>query len=164
MNSCREFALDDLMAITAIPVDNLPAGDPASPVNSLKPVVDRDWEFLENDDDVIVIGMRASVGTLVPIKRDTGKAKDDEGDSVAGRAHTVSVSCEVDDREHTAWNDLLRLEQTPRHLLLTFRGGQQAFVSATEDTYQCTVERNGGKTSVAFKIQNLMGLQILGEV
>ena len=53
------------------------------------------------------------------------------------------------------------LERTPCHLLLSFRGGKQAFVSASEDTYLCTVERDGAKTSVAFKIQCMMGIQMI---
>ena len=35
MNSCKEFQLDDLMAITAVPIANIGAGDPSSPVNRI---------------------------------------------------------------------------------------------------------------------------------
>lgn len=163
MNNCKEFILDDLMAITAIPVENISASEVASPVNKLTPTIAK-TEFVPSLTEAIVIGLQPATtgGALIPIRKRTGKAKDDESDSVAGRLHTVSVSCEVDDRDSSVWNDLLTLERTPRHLLLTFRDGvTQAFVAATEDTYQCTVERDGAKTSVAFKIQNLMGIQLL---
>ena len=91
--------------------------------------------------------------------RFTGKAKDDESDSVAGRMHTVTVTCEVDDREFEVWDHLLTLERTYRHLILTFRDNSRAFVSSTQDTYLCSVERDGAKTTVTFRIQNLMGIQ-----
>ena len=164
MNDCKEFVLDDLMAITAIPVDDIPARDLLSPANNLAPV-------MENDDlspyplaDAITIGLKPAVsgGALVPIKRFTGKAKDDEGDSVAGRLHTVSVSCEVDDRDNSVWNHLLTLERGAHHLLLTFRDGvTRAFVCASQDTYLCNAERDGSKTTVTFRIQCLMGIQLI---
>ena len=98
----------------------------------------------------------------------TGKAKDSEADSVAGRAHTVTVSCEADTRDLTAdangktvLDHLLTLERTPSHLLLTFRGGQQGFAAATEDAYTCETERDGAKVSVTFKIHCLMGIQLI---
>ena len=163
MNNCKEFELDDLMAITAIPVENISTSEVESPVNQLTPTIAKE-DFEPLLTGAIVIGLQRADDdvALIPIRKRTGKAKDDESDSVAGRLHTVSVSCEVDDRDGSVWNDLLTLERTPRHLLLTFRDGvTQAFVSATEDTYQCTAERDGAKTSVAFKIQNLMGIQLL---
>jgi hypothetical protein len=36
-----------------------------------------------------------------------------------------------------------------------------AFVAATRDSYLCEVERNGAKTSVSFRIYNLMGIQLI---
>lgn len=162
MNNCREFELDDLMAVTAIPVADIPAGDPASPANCLAPTIDAEG-FSPVLTHAIVIGMQPATagGILIPIRRRTGKAKDDESDSVSGRLHTVSVTCEVDDRDGSVWSPLLTLERTPRHLLLTFRGGTQAFVAATEDTYLCNVERDGAKTTVTFRIQDIMGIQLL---
>lgn len=165
MTNCKEFVLDDLMAITAIPVSDISASEPNSPVNRLTPTIDSD-DFTLSDEalrNAIVIGRQPATtdGVLIPIKRATGKAKDDESDSVAGRLHTVGVSCEVDDRDAEVWNHLLTLERTPSHLLLMFRGGDRAFVSVTEDTYQCSVERDGAKTSVSFKIQCLMGMQLI---
>lgn len=162
MTNCSEFNLDDLMEITAIPLSGIPAGDISSPANILAPTIQRS-AFHPTLTGAIVIGQQAAVqgGALIPIKRNTGKAKDDESDAVSGRDHTVAVTCEADDRNGGVWGDLLLLERTPRHLLLTFRNGTQGFVSATEDTYLCTVERDGAKTSVAFKIQNLMGIQLL---
>ena len=163
MTNCKEFVLDDLMAITAIPVSDISAGDPDSPVNRLTPTIPGEY-FNPTMDNAIVIGRQPATtdGVLIPIKRMSGKAKDDVSDSVAGRLHTVSVSCEVDDRDAEVWNHLLTLERTPSHLLLTFRDGvTHAFVSATEDTYQCNVERDGAKTSVSFKIQCLMGMQLI---
>ena len=163
MSSCKEFVLDDLMAVTAIPVANIPASDPASPANQLTPVIARAG-FHPSMAGAITIGLQPATpaGALVPIRRNTGKAKDDSSDGVAGRLHTVTVNCEVDDRDSGTWQTLFTLERIPCHLLLTFRDGvTQAFVAATRDTYTCTVERNGSKTTVAFRIQCIMGIQLL---
>ena len=163
MNNCKEFLLDDLTAITAIPVSDIPMGSPSSPANSLTPTISAAG-FSPTLTHAITIGLQAAAagGTLIPIRRNTGKAKDDEQDTVAGRLHTVTVSCEVDDRDGTIWNHLLTLERTPCHLVVTFRDGTtRAFVAATEDTYLFNAERDGGKTTAAFKIQNMMGMQLL---
>ena len=154
--SCREFLLDDIMAVTAVPVGNIGTADPSSPANAMTPAI---AAFSPPMAGAIAIGAQA--GADIPIMRGTGKAKDDEADSVAGRLHTVTATCEVDDRDGEVWADLLTLERSQRHLLLTFRGGARAFVSASVDTYTCTVERNGAKTSVQFRIRNLMGIQLL---
>ena len=158
--NCKEIQLDDVLAITAVPVANISAGDVSSPVNSLTPTI---ADFTPSLTGAIAVGLQTPAAgvTLVPIKRNTGKAKDDTSDSVAGRLHTVTVTCEVDDTESPVWASLYVLERTARHLMLTFRGGARAFVAATEDTYMCTVERDGAKTSLTFKIQCLMGMQLL---
>ena len=163
MTNCKEFMLDDLMAITAIPVANISTSDPASPANSVGPTIIKSG-FNPSFTGAIVVGLQPVTvgGALVPIRKHTGKAKDDEGDSVAGRLHTVTVNCEVDDRDGAVWAYLLALERTPSHLLLTFHDGvTQGFASATQDSYMCNVERYGAKTTVAFKIHNLMGIQLL---
>lgn len=159
MNSCSEYVLDDVMAITAIPVS---AYNPGVAAWQLAPVIPGD-SFSPTLASSVTIGLQpAAAGRpLIPIKRKTGKAKDDEGDSVAGRLHTVTVTCEVDDRNSSVWADLLTLERTPAHLLLTFRNNTRAFVAATEDAYKCTTERDGAKTTVTFRIENLMGIQML---
>ena len=159
MNKCSEFVLDDLLAVTAIPVNDLQPGtaawqlQPVIPAGSFSPTLTR----------AVTIGLAPATagGPLIPITRSTGKAKDDTSDSVAGRLHTVKVTCQADDREATAWRLLRQLELTPSHLLLTFRGGQRAFAQATEDTYLCTVERDGAKTSVSLRVQNIMGIQLI---
>lgn len=169
MMNCKEYR-DDVMTITAIPVSKISSAAATSAVLALTPTVS--YDFSQHfDADTIVIGMTKArrivsgvanvYGSLIPIKRESGKAKDNEGDSVAGWLHTVTVNCEVDDRDSNVWDDLLTLERTPAHLLLTFRDNTQAFVAATEDTYTCEVERDGSKTSVSFKIQNLMGIQLI---
>ena len=166
MNSCKEFLLDDLLAITAIPVTDFSIGAAAW---QLKPVI-REDDFPDIPDSSIAIGQKPATddGVLIPIRRLTGKAKDAEGDSVAGRLHTVSVSCEVDardlspdDNNKTVLDHLLTLERTPSHLKLTFRDNELGFVQATADTYTCEVERDGSKTSVQFKVYNLMGIQMI---
>ena len=154
MANCSEYLLDDLLAITAIPIANISSGDPSSPVNALTPTI---AAFSPTMTGAIAVGSQTDAD--VPIIRGSGKAKDDEGDSVAGRLHTVTVSCEVDDRDGAVWAPLLMLERSQRHLMLTFRGGARAFVAASQDTYVCTVERNGAKTTLQFKIQCLMGIQ-----
>ena len=157
--SCKEFNLDDMLAITAIPVTDYSLGT-------------RDWQlkptilntaFSPSLTNAIAIGIKPATagGKLIPIMRASGKAKDSEDDSVAGRKHSVSVSCEADDRESAVWHYLFSWERTLCHLLLTFRGGTCGFVAATEDTYMCEVDRSDGKTSVSFKIENLMGVQLI---
>ena len=166
MLNCKEYELDDLLAVTAIPVTDFSPGTAAW---QLKPAIDS-ASLSPTLTNAVAIGLQPATtgGRLVPIKRMSGKAKDSEGDSVAGRKHTVNVSCEADDRDLTAdsrgetvLDHLLRLERTPSHLLLTFRGGQRAFVAATEDTYTCEVSRDGAKTAVQFKVENLMGIQLI---
>lgn len=170
MNNCKEFILDDVLAVTAIPVGDLPAADVESPVNAITPII-RARDFFPTLTNAITIGLQAATagGRLVPVKRHSGKAKDEESDNVAGRLHTVTVNCEVNSRAmdedssgSTPYDYLLALERTPSHLLLTFRDGvTRAFVASSQDTYKCTVEHDGSKTSVAFKIQNLYGIQLL---
>lgn len=159
MTSCKEFYLDDVMAITAIPIEDY---NPGVAAWQLRPTVPED-EFYPALENAVVIGQQPAVagGALVPIRKFTGKAKDEEADSVAGRLHTATVTCQVDDREGEAWGHLLTLERTPSHLLLTFRDGARGFAQASIDTYLCTVGRDGAKTSVDFRIQNLMGIQLL---
>lgn len=159
MNSCKEFVLDDVMAITTIPVTDFNAGVSTWQIT---PTIDAS-AFSPTLTHSITIGLQPanSAGILIPIIRFTGKAKDQESDNVAGRQHTVNVACEVDDRDSESWNHLLTLERTPAHLLLSFRDGTRAFVMATIDTYLCEVERDGAKTSVSFNIHNLMGIQLI---
>lgn len=162
--NCKEFVLDDMMAITAIPIADVSASDPSSPVNILAPTISSTG-FSPALTHAIVIGLKTAgetAGTVIPIKRMTGKAKDDEGDSVAGRLHTVTVTCEVDERGGEIWTHQLTLERTAHHLLLTFRdGATRGFVAASEDSYLCNIERDGGKTTVTFRIHCLMGIQMI---
>lgn len=174
MNNCKEFVIG-VLAITAIPVENISASGVNSAANSLEPTVPaagfapkvKNSQNEETDnpiyDGAVTIGLQpVGKASLVPVMRDSGKAKDDEGDSVAGRLHTVTVNCEVDERGGEIWGKKLALERTPHHLLVTYRDGvTQAFAAAGEDTYLCNVERDGAKVTVAFRIQNLMGLQQL---
>jgi len=157
INSCKEFALSDVAAIVAIPVANYtPDGSitisPTIASTSFEPTL---------DTSVITIGIAAEVGSLIPIKHATGKVKDSEQLSVAGRLHTVSVDCEVDDRDGDVWTLLQALERTPAHLVLMSREGTKFFVQGSDDTYQCTVGRDGEKTTVSFKVQCIMGLQLI---
>jgi len=159
MPTCKEFVLDDLMAITAIPVTDFNPGfsgwqlQPVIAVAAFSPALTR----------AITIGQQPATtgGILIPIMRLTGKAKDDESDQTAGRLHKVTVNCQIDDRDPSVWTNLLTLERTPSHLLLTFRDQSRAFVQASKDTYLCTVDRDGAKTSVQFRIECLMGIQMI---
>lgn len=157
MPNCKEFFLDDLMAITAIPVTDY---NPSAADFLLKPTI-ADVDFSPTLTRAITIGQQPAGGTLIPIMRLTGKAKDDESDQTAGRLHKVTVNCQIDDRDPSVWTNLLTLERTPSHLLLTFRDKSRAFVQAGKDTYLCTVDRDGAKTSVQFRIECLMGIQML---
>ena len=159
MSTCKEFHLDDVMAITAIPVTDF---NPGFSGWQLQPVI-AEAAFSPALTSAITIGQQPATtdGTLVPIMRGTGKAKDDESDQTAGRLHKVTVTCQIDDRDPSVWTNLLTLERTPSHLLLTFRDQSRAFVQASKDTYLCTVDRDGAKTSVQFRIECLMGIQML---
>lgn len=163
MANCKEFELEEVRAITAIPVSKYTG-------MTLMPTIESSGFTPTIDSSAIVIGQRKAVsssngttltGSLVPIISGSGKVKDSEGDSTAGRLHTVTVSCEADDRDTDTWAVLLALERTPSHLLLTLRGGGRAFVWGDRDSYTCEVERDGAKTSVTLKIHNLMGLQMV---
>lgn len=157
--TCKEFVRDDVSAITAIPLSDVFPGIVSWQIT---PTIPGD-EFDPSLDNAITIGLFPVTegGALIPMMRMKGKVKDEESDSVAGRLHTVTVTCEADDRDPDVWPDLLALERAPFHLLVTFRDNTQAFVAATEDTYKCTTDRDGAKTSVAFRIENFMGLQFL---
>lgn len=157
--NCKEFYLDDVLAIVAVPVDDYDFWPYVSPLHPTIASADLSLPMT----NAIVIGQQAATdgGDLIPIIKMTGKAEDSEDDSVAGRKHTVTVKCEVDDRESDTWPLLRTLEATPRHLLLTFRGKKQAFVAASKDTYQFRVSRSGAKTSVQFHIESLSGLQLV---
>ena len=157
--NCKEFYLDDVMAIVAVPVDDYDFWPYVSP---FQPTIARANLSLPLTN-AIVIGQQAATdgGDLIPIIKMTGKAEDAEDDSVAGRKHTVTVKCEVDDRDSDTWPLLRTLETTPRHLLLTFRGKKRAFVAASEDTYKFSVSRSGAKTSVQFHIESISGLQLV---
>lgn len=147
------------MAVTAIPVTDFQPGTAAW---QLSPTISSSV-FSPSLTTAVTIGLKAATegGTLIPIMRATGKAKDDTQDSVSGRLHTVKVSCEVDDRDAAVWSDLLTLERTPCHLLLTFRDRTRAFVAATQDTYLCQVSRDGAKTAVSLRVQDTMGIQLI---
>lgn len=165
MPTCKEFFLDDIMAICAIPVTDFnPAAVSGGSINSwlLTPVIPK-AQFSPTLTRAITIGQQPATtdGTLIPIMRGTGKAKDDESDQTAGRLHKVTVNCQIDDRDPSVWSNLLTLERTPSHLLLTFREKSRAFVQAGKDTYLCTVDRDGAKTSVQFRIECLMGIQMI---
>jgi len=159
MIRCGEYVLDDLTAVTVIPVADF---DPGTAAWQLAPTIDAVL-FNPYLGHAVTIGRQAASagGALIPIRPFTGKAKDDESDSVAGRLHKVSVTCEVDDRDFAVWPILLAVERMQGHLLLTFRDGTRGFVQATDDTYVCTVERSGAKTTVQFRIENMMGIQLL---
>lgn len=168
MPSCKEYILDEVMAITAIPVLDynvaaLPSGSPSGIISwLLKPVIPK-GQLSPTLTRSITIGQKPAIdgGTLIPIMRLTGKAKDEESDQTAGRLHKVTVNCQIDDRDPSVWTNLLTLERTPSHLLLTFRDQSRAFVQASKDTYLCTVDRDGAKTSVQFHIECLMGIQMI---
>ena len=179
MNNCKEYVLDDLMAITAIPVGDISASDTGSLANNLTPTIAKAY-FTPSLVHAITIGrelfdLTVSGGTantsacLVPIRRMTGKAKDDTQDSVAGRLHTVTVNCEVDERGGEIWAPTgqgqppcsLLLERDAHHLVLSFRDGTMGFASASADAYLCSIERDGSKITVTFRIQNLMGIQMV---
>lgn len=178
MNNCKEF-LSEVMAITAIPIANISASDVSSPVNNLTPAIGKAG-FHPSLANAVTIGLSlldltATGGAankssyLVPIMRMSGKVKDDPSDSVSGRLHTVTVTCEVDERGGEIWASTgqnqppcsLRLERVPHHLVLSFRDGTMGFASATEDTYLCTIDRDGAKVNVQFRIQNIMGIQMI---
>jgi hypothetical protein len=166
MPTCKEFFLDDALAITAIPISDY---NPSSAAFQLKPTI-ANVDFSPVLTSAITIGRQPATtgGILIPIMRLTGKAKDDESDQTPGRLHKVTVSCQIDDRDLsrdknglTVLDHLLTLKRTPSHLLLTFRDLSMGFVQSSKDTYLCTVDRDGAKSSVQFSIECLMGIQMI---
>lgn len=156
MGNCQEL-FDEVTVITAVPVaDFTEVGRTA-----LSPTIDEDY-FSPMLTNAIVIGREPAVtnGALIPIKG-RAKAKDNTQDNTAGRLHTVGVDCTVDDRDGDVWQYLLNLERNPMHLILNFRNGGRAFVHGDRDSYLCQVERDSGTTNVSFRIQNLMGIQLI---
>ncbi len=158
MGSCKEYELDDVMAICAIPVDDYDHWA----VSALSPTIPAE-DFTPPLGDAIAIGLQAAVsgGTFIPIVRKTGKAKDSPAVSVSGRRHTVTVECDVDDRDTASWTLLHQLQRGAYHLLLTFRGNTRGFVAGTADTFLCEVGRDGARTSVSLRVECLMGLQLI---
>lgn len=158
MINCTEY-LDDAIAITAIPVDAFDLGAATWQLTPTIPAL----SFTPPLSSAITIGIQPATngGAHIPIVRRSGKATDEESDSVAGRLHAVTVTCEIDERDTSVWDKLLTLERTPSHLLLTFRDGTRAFAAATKDAYIFTTARDGSKTTVTFKIQNIMGIQTI---
>lgn len=155
--SCKEFILDDLTAIVAIPIEKYtPSGKTA-----ISPTIAKASFSPTIDSTAITIGTTAQAGSLIPIIRSTGKVKDAEAVATAGRLHTVNVDCEVDGRDADTWNTLRKLERQAKHLILTSKDGTKFFVYGSEDTCLFQVDRNGSKTSVSFRLQCLMGLQMI---
>ncbi len=159
MANCKEFVFDDIMAVTAIPVT---AFNPGVAAWQLTPTIPSS-SFSPPLSSSITIGYypMGAGRPLIPIMSRTAKAKDDENDSIAGRLHTVTITCDADARNVSIWSSLLTIERTPSHLMLTFRDKTRAFVSSTKDTYKCTTEREGSKTIVTFRIENTMGIQMI---
>lgn len=187
MNGCLEI-FDDMLSVTAIPVAEIPpsyeawrvcktvtehgtyntfnAAFPPAKRDEVKDEEQQTVDYTPKPNGTVTIGPRLDFpygkgGRLIPIIPKSGKAEDGVSDAAAGRLHTVTVVCEVDDRDGTAWADLLVLERTPSHLLITSRNGRRAFAEGTEDTYLCKVERSGGKTSVTLRVHDTMGMQLL---
>ena len=158
MSNCNEFYLDNMMEVVAIPINDYNHWN----ASALQPTISKD-DFEPTLDNAIVIGMDPvnDKRYLIPIRPGSGKANDDEGDSVYGRKHTVVVSCEVDSRYDGILSLLRTLELTPCHLILTFRNNNRAFVAATQDTYHCKVSRDGSKTQVQFRIECISGIQLI---
>ena len=148
--SCKEFALDNLVSILAVPVskplDAVPTG-----IESLA--------GLNADADAVTIGSYALADTLVRLVPDTGKATDTAADNTAGRLHTVTVKCEADCRDDRAVELLRKLERTPSHIVVTSNNGERFGVYATQHTYLCEVEQDAEKTNVTIRIQCMRGLQ-----
>ena len=66
MTSCREFLLDDLMAIVAIPVTDIPASDVSSPSNALTPTISNE-DFTPPLTNSLTIGVLPAIagGALI---------------------------------------------------------------------------------------------------
>ena len=101
MSSCKELPLDDMAAITAIPIENY-SDDTYSYILS-PTIVPADFNPIIDENTIVIGGVRTSDGALISIVHSTGSVKDSESNSVAGRLHTVSVECEVDDRDADTW-------------------------------------------------------------
>ena len=102
-------------------------------------------------------------GYVIHIIKDSIKVDDKEDDQIAGRCHNVTIKAELDERSEDVWMLVRRLEANPYCFMLLFKSGTQLFVSATEDAYLCTIDRDEDKSQLVFKVQNLAGVQVVTE-
>lgn len=164
MKNCTETRLKGIAAIIAVPVGDLSLTSSAK----VSPIVKTgdDTQFTFHKGNAIGIGRGSAISTLIRKlpSTDYSNAKDRESDNVAGRAHTVTVQSEINDDNPNTLEYLLILERMAHSLILFLTNGRCYIVTATEDSYQCTVNKDTKSTSVEFHIHNLMGCQRCTEV
>lgn len=157
---CKEYSYSHISAVTAIPA----AECVVSPMAALSPVIEEDQLTIASLASAIVIGRSADGGAVIPFVRDSIKIGDSEQVAVAGRSHSVELSCEADAREADVMSHVANLERGIYCLLIQLGDGSRAFVAADRDTYQCTSGKStDNNVTISIKIHNLHGIQLVKE-
>ena len=155
---CKEYTYSHIASVTAVPS----AECALSPAAIFSPVIEDEQLTIASLDNTIVIGRSADGDAVIPFVRDSVKVSDAESDAVAGRSHTVELSCEVDARNVTVITHIARLERGPYCLLLQLGDGSRAFVAADRDSYLCTSGKStDNNVSISIKIHNRQGIQLV---
>lgn len=159
MSNCTETRLKGVAAILAVPVDDLSLTASAQVSPIIKTGAGSQLTFRK--ENTIGIGRGSALATIIRTTptTDYAEAKDSESDNVGGRSHTVTVQGDINDDNLDTLAYLLTLERTAHSLILVLANGRYYVVTATEDSYQFTVNRETNKTSIEFRIHNLMGCQ-----
>ena len=152
---CTEIPLNELLAIDAVPVADMTVQAqyvladtlPESGVTVVK-------------QNLIRIAAGAAGAKMIPLNpSERGKLKDDERDALPGRSHTITVDADINDLAATTRAAMRILERHPHSLLLSFRDGREAIVVTNPDSYVCTTTRDGSRTTINIRIQNVVGVQ-----
>jgi len=168
---CSERNFNDLISILAIPVGSLTWAYAAARL--AQTVATSDYT-LPNSGTVYIgrmayrsLGAAHTPQYTIPMTAESGEVKDEESLELGGRLHKVSVKFETGAESMSARDALRRLENGEWALELCFFGdvsGQpvRAIVQATRDTCIVSSKRDGKKISVSIDIENLTGVQIVG--
>lgn len=159
MSNCTETLLKGIAAIIAVPEKDLSLTTTAQLSPVIKTGAGTQLTFLRTN--AIGIGRGKDISTLIRTipTAEYAEAKDSENDNVAGRSHSITVEVDINDDNTSVLPWLLTLEREAHSLILCLTNGRYYVATATEDSYQFTVSRETNKTSIEFRIHNLMGCQ-----
>lgn len=163
MNNCTETLLKGIVAIIAVPEKELSLTTTAQLSPTIKTGDGTQLTFSRTNAIGIGRGKDIAMLTRIIPSTDYAEAKDNEGDSVAGRAHNITVQMDINDDNTGVLPWLLKLEREAHSLILCLANGRYYVVTSTEDSYQFNVNRETNKVGIEFRIHNLMGCQRCSE-